>query len=488
MTLSELLTADEILSSKVTGDPEVAGVTQSSAAVLPGSVFFAVAGHRADGHKFAEGALAKGAAAVVVEREEVHQALDRSILVPSTRRQLGLTAARWYGRPTEKFRLVGITGTNGKTTTAYLLRELWEKSGLVSGMIGTVQYLVGNEALSSDLTTPDALALQQLFHRMAGADVTHAAMEVSSIALDQSRTEGCAFDTAVFTNLTQDHLDYHHSMEEYYQAKLRLFREYPLQTAVINQDDPYGARLMTETTAPRKLGFSLSRADAAFYLHSERFHKSGTKARLHTPEGELDLEIGLIGRHNLYNVAGALAAAHALGMDLPAAAALMRTARGAPGRLERVMDGENYPHIFVDYAHTDDALRNLLSAVRDLRGKEPGRIITVFGCGGDRDRTKRPKMGNAASTLSDVTIATSDNPRTEDPDKIVDDIEAGIVRGKTEYHRVVNRREAIRFALSLAVPEDIVVIAGKGHETYQIVGAEKFPFDDREVVREYYRP
>ncbi len=487
MTLRDLFLPEEILASKVTGDPEVAGLTQNSSAVLPGSVFFAVRGHRADGHAFAESALAKGAAVVVVEREDVHQAHPRTLLVKSTRRQVGLSAARWFGRPTEKLKLVGITGTNGKTTTSYLLRELWDRAGIVSGMLGTVEYLVGNEVIPSNLTTPDALSLQELFHRMGTAKVTHAAMEVSSIALDQARTAGCAFDTAVFTNLTQDHLDYHHTMEAYYLAKLRLFNEAPLKTAVINEDDPWGARLLKETTAPHRFGFSLLDPKASFYVHSIRFEKAGTRARLRTPVGELDLSLALIGRHNLYNVTGTLAAAHALGMDLKVSAAALATAHGAPGRLERVMHGESYPHIFVDYAHTDDALRNLLSAVRDLRGTGPGRIVTVFGCGGDRDRTKRPKMAEAASTLSDVTIATSDNPRTEDPEKIVDDVEVGIERSQTEYHRVVNRREAIHMALKLATPEDIVVIAGKGHETYQIVGTEKFPFDDREVVREYYR-
>ena len=325
MTLSELITAEETLSSKVTGDPEVAGVTQNSAAVMPGSVFFAVAGSRADGHAFVESAIAKGAAAVVVERETVFDAHPSVVLVSSTRRQLGVSASRWYGKPTEKLRLVGITGTNGKTTTSYLLRELWDKAGLVSGMLGTVEYLVGNEVLPSNLTTPDALSLQELFHRMVGAKVTYAAMEVSSIALDQARTGGCTFDTAVFTNLTQDHLDYHHTMEEYYRAKLRLFDEYPLRTAVINQDDPWGARLLNETIASRRLGFSLLAKDAAFYVHSVSYEKAGTRARITTPEGELDLKLGLIGRHNLYNVAGSLAAAHALGMDLRAAADAMTT-------------------------------------------------------------------------------------------------------------------------------------------------------------------
>jgi len=424
-TLANLILDEEILESKMAGTTPVVSLSTASDHIEPGSLFFALRGSRSDGHAFARVVLEKQAAAVVVDREEVFRELEHAVLVRSTREILARAAARWFGEPTKTLQVVGVTGTNGKTTTTYLFRSLWRTLGISSGVVGTVEYHIGDITEPSLLTTPDPITFQRLFHRMKEGGVTHAAVEVSSIALDQYRVTGTQFEVAIFTNLTQDHLDYHGTFENYYQAKKILFRDLPVRMAIINIDDPMGARLCAELKLKR-LTFGLS-PHSDFHPAEVIFEKAGTRATIVTPVGKFDFFTPLIGNHNLYNCLGVLAGAFALGHDLPSAVQALATATGAPGRLERVALGKATPHVFVDYAHTPDALENVLRSLSELRGNHPGKIVTVFGCGGDRDRGKRPKMAEIASRWSDITIATSDNPRTESPEGIIDEIEAGIL-------------------------------------------------------------
>lgn len=483
--LSDILLEVKKLGPALTGREQVLRITQDSKDIRKGDLFFAIRGTKVDGHQFVSSALEKGAVAAIVEERETFSSSPHCVWVDSTRKALGQSAALWNENPSQSFKLVGVTGTNGKTTTTFLLKEVWESLEKNVGLIGTVENQVGKKREPSQLTTPGPLELQALFARMREEKVAFAAMEVSSIALEQHRTAGTHFEAAVFTNLTQDHLDYHGTFDRYLESKLRLFTDYSVPFAVVNAEDSYANEIIRHASRSRVITFGIE-TDATFKVRSAHYGKSGTLAEIDTPNGVVALKIPLIGKHNLLNCLGVLATTYVLGLDQKKVVAALEFAKGAPGRLERVMAGNRFPHIFVDYAHSDDALKNVLASLNDLRRNTSGRIITVFGCGGDRDRTKRPKMAEVVSSVSDITIATSDNPRTENPETIIDEIEKGIVVEKTWYHREVNRREAIYWALKNANPEDVVLVAGKGHENYQIIGTEKFPFDDREVIREYY--
>lgn len=485
-SLFQLLPESECLASKLSLNLNIGHLTSDSRQVKPGSLYFAISGTKVDGHDFIPAALKNGAVAVVVENAHAFGQHPNTLHVRSSRRALALAANAFYDEPSRKFSLVGVTGTNGKTTTSYLLRAVWDKLQIRSGVLGTVEYHIGEETLPSSLTTPDPVELQRLFDRMVRANVETAVIEVSSIALDQERVSGTHFDIAIFTNLTQDHLDYHGTLEKYYSAKRRLFTDFALSHAVINIDDPYGARLAREIHGVELFSFSLQDPSAVFFVEKAQFEKQGTTAQVCFRNERMTLKTPLIGRHNLYNALGVFAAGKALGLNASSLIEALAEAQGAPGRLERVASHPKNPHVFVDYAHTPDALLNVLKALKALNEDGTSRMITVFGCGGDRDKTKRPLMAEIAASASDVTIVTSDNPRTESPEQILNDIEAGIRRGTTEYHREVDRKKAIRLALSLARPGDLVLVAGKGHETYQIIGKEYFPFDDRQVIREYY--
>lgn len=484
-TLKELLLPSEILESSVDFTTRVVEITQDSRLAKAGGLFVAVRGTQSDGHQFVKEVVSKGCIAVV-DKNYALNGNEAVIKVNSTRDILGPIASRFWGEPTNGFTLIGITGTNGKTTTTFLLDQIWTQMGLVTGLIGTVKNKIAQEILESSLTTPGPIELQALFHRMSQRRVEFCSMEVSSIALDQSRTRGSYFRVGVFTNFTQDHLDYHHTMENYLEAKLKLFRDYDLECVVVNDDDPASQIVLSQSKSPRKITFSMKNREASFFVEEAQFKTNGTVAKVHTPFGVRQIRTPLIGAHNLMNVLGVMGVIVGVRQDLDKAIKFLETAQGAPGRLERAILGEYYPNVFVDYAHSDDALENVLKALHQLRGGARGKIITVFGCGGDRDRTKRPKMAKVASSMSDITIATSDNPRTEDPEAILNDIETGIERSKTEYHREVNRREAIYLALKLAKSEDIVLIAGKGHENYQILGTQKQDFDDKQVVKDYF--
>jgi len=483
-TLKELIKSTETTESNVNWDDSVSQVIQDSRLAKPGSLFVAIRGSQLDGHQFVADVLSKGSLAVV--ESSCAMSGNGLIKVSSTREMLGKIASRFWGHPTQQLKLVGITGTNGKTTTTFLLDQVLTRMGLKTGLLGTVHNKIGTQILESNLTTPGALELQQLFHKMGQNKVDVCSMEVSSIALDQSRPLGSQFQIGVFTNFTQDHLDYHKTMEQYFEAKMKLFIDYSLPCVVINLDDPKAQQILALTKQSRQLTFSLKDPQASFCATESSFGKRGTRAKIVTPHGIFELQSPLIGLHNLQNSLSVLAIVEGLGLELSSAISALVDATGAPGRLERAMTGEYYPNVFVDYAHSHDALENVLRSLQQLRGDSKCKIITVFGCGGDRDRGKRPKMARVASKYSNVTIVTSDNPRTEDPQAIIDEIETGIDRQTTQYYREVDRRRAIYLALKMAQPEDLILIAGKGHENYQIIGNQKQDFDDKCVVKDYY--
>jgi len=460
------------------GHREVRRIAPRADLAGPGDLFVCVPGVSADGHDFAPAAVAAGAAALAVARPlplDVPQ-----ILVPDARLAVALLASALAGDPTARLTVVGVTGTNGKTTSAYLLRAVLEAAGHRCGLIGTVGAVAGGREVPAGHTTPDPVGLNDLFAAMVAAGDTACAMEVSSHALAQRRVAGVRFAAAVFTNLTRDHLDYHRDVDDYFAAKRRLFARPPGEgddpPAAANRDDPWGVRLADELGL---LGYAVdARADVR--PHAHRFHARGTWAAVATPRGPLEVETALRGRFNLQNVLGVVAAGELLGLPHAAVAAGIAGLPGVPGRLEPVEEGQAF-QVLVDYAHTPDSLENVLRAVRGLTD---GRVITVFGCGGDRDRGKRPLMGAVVRRLADVALVTSDNPRSEDPDAIIREVLAGAAEGQAELRVEPDRRRAIAQAVDLAEPGDVVLIAGKGHERGQEAGGVVRPFDDREVARD----
>jgi UDP-N-acetylmuramoyl-L-alanyl-D-glutamate--2,6-diaminopimelate ligase len=465
--------------------PEITGLAYDSRRVQTGALFFCVPGYERDGHDFAAQALAAGAAALVVERP---LGLDvPEVLVASARASMGPLAARFYREPSSSLRVIGITGTNGKTTTAHLVCSLLEATGERCGLLGTVESRVAGERRAATRTTPEAIDLQADFRAMLDGGERSCAMEVSSHALALGRTDCVRFTAAIFTNLTQDHLDFHETMEDYFQAKRLLFvppglREKP-SIAIVNLDDPYGLRLAAELDAV--VTFAVD-TDADYRARGLRTELGGTSLELDTPLGTRSLSLGLSGRFNVSNALGALATVHSLGGELDTILAALERGVRVPGRLEPVELGQDFA-VFVDYAHTPDSLQNVLSTVREV---SRGRVICVFGAGGDRDRGKRPLMGAIGARLADVLLVTSDNPRSEDPEAIIAQIMAGARdsrRPSTAAPVVceVDRRAAIERAVSVAESGDVLVIAGKGHEQGQeLAGGVKLPFDDVTVARE----
>jgi UDP-N-acetylmuramoyl-L-alanyl-D-glutamate--2,6-diaminopimelate ligase len=492
MKLGELLAGTDLAGVEGDPDTEIASLAYDSSRVEPGALFFCVRGQHADGHEFAPAAVERGAAALVVERH-----LDvpvPQVKVADARSAMAPIAVRFWGDPTGTLRVAGITGTNGKTTTAFLVRHILESHGTQTGLLGTVKSIVGGVEEEVERTTPEAIDLQRTFRRMLDAGDEACAMEVSSHALAQSRTDGVNFAVAVFTNLTQDHLDFHAGMEDYFGAKRRLFvpggDQRTPERAVVNLDDPFGARLASELRdagAPPLRTFSPSgTADADYRALDASFDASGSRFRCAWPDGEVEVRTPLAGHFNVENALAAIAACDALGVPVAAAAAALGDSQRAPGRFEPVEAGQPFA-VLVDYAHTPDSLENVLRAARRLTD---GRLVCVFGCGGDRDRDKRPKMGEIAARLADRCVVTSDNPRSEDPQAIIADILAGIPGygnggGRDDIAVEPDRRAAIALALAEAERGDTVVIAGKGHEQGQeFEGGRKLPFDDREVASE----
>ena len=462
-------------------DPEIRRVTQDSRSVAAGDLFVAIRGEKFDGARFVADAIARGAVAVVGERPLPEVAAAR-VFVSDARRALALLAYRRAGDPAARLVLAGVTGTNGKTTTTALLSAVLARRHGAAGFVGTTGYRVGTRELPADRTTPDAVLLAELLARMVREGIPAAAMEVSSHALALGRVEGCRFDLAVFTNLTRDHLDFHRDMESYFAAKRRLFAMRKASApAVVNAADPYGRRLAAEEAPPVTTYAAVPGTDADVRAENARCDLAGTSFDAVTRTGRFRIESSLLGRFNVDNLLAAAAGALALGMSSDDVAAALASVRRVPGRLEPVNAGQPYT-ILVDYAHTDDALRRLLLSVRELTDKK---IVLVFGCGGDRDTGKREPMGRLAGELADIAIATSDNPRTEDPEKILDAVERGLAAsGATKYLRLADRRDALRAAIDLANPGTVVVIAGKGHETTQVIGAREEPFDDRAIAAE----
>ncbi|NQU40090.1 MAG: UDP-N-acetylmuramoyl-L-alanyl-D-glutamate--2,6-diaminopimelate ligase [Lentisphaerae bacterium] len=483
MKLVQLLEGIGLASGAI--EKEVTGVTSDSRQVREGFVYVAISGGRYDGRNFMDDAAARGAICCVGEGVTSGRRKDGLpvVAVPDARLAVALLAARYHGSPSSSLRMVGTTGTNGKTTVSYLVRDILKAAGLTPGLIGTVAYEFGERTIPASRTTPEAPELQGLLAKMVRAGCQSAVMEVSSHALDQKRVAGIDFDVAVFTNLTGDHLDYHQDMERYFQAKSQLFRELgggaKSAFALVNLDDPFGRRLAGQSTLEAKVITYGTTIKADVRAESMTLDARGSRIQLATPWGGGELVTPLMGRFNVSNSLAAIAVAGAMGLDLDVARAALSHASGAPGRLEEVATDRGF-QVFIDYAHTDDALSNVLLTLREIAR---GRLIVVFGCGGDRDRSKRPLMGRVAEVGADLAIATSDNPRTEDPAAILAEVLAG-VQHKESVRIVVDRREAIRQAIGLAREGDIVLIAGKGHEHFQEIGSRTVAFDDRQVAQE----
>ena len=483
----------EIAGGKLTGDGQlpVADVTHDSRQAGSGSLFVAVRGGLFDAHKFVPQVIAQGAVGVISELEPSSELLQGSelgstawIQVENVRRAMALAAAEVHHHPSRELQLVGITGTNGKTTTAYLLAAIPEAAGEPVAMTGTVEYRLGSERRKAERTTPEATDMQRMLRRAVEIGCKTAVMEASSQAMDFHRCDALEYAVAVFSNLTRDHLDYHKTMENYWYAKQRLFDgrlgSKP-KTSVINVDDSYGVELAErlESDGLHVIRYAV-KAKAEITAQDAEFSLDGMRFNLITPAGTREFHSPLVGPPHIYNTLAAVASGLALGYELDVITRALQKCTGAPGRFERVPHDGDFA-VVVDYAHSDDALLNVLRTARDVT---KGKIITVFGCGGDRDPSKRAPMGEAAGSLSDVVILTSDNPRTEDPEQILSDAEAGILKTGKSYRKIADRREAIHQAIFEAGSHDLVLIAGKGHEDYQILGRETFHFDDKEVARE----
>jgi len=487
MNFLQLLDGAEVLAQ--TGNPEIEGVEYDSRRVGPGDTFVAMRGDSSDGNKYIDQAIAAGAVAVISDSAAIKPYENVAwALVPHGRRALARASANFYKRPAERLAVTGITGTNGKSTTAFLLEAILAAAHRKTALVGTIEYHVGGKTLPAPHTTPEALELNRLFADALGQETTEAVMEVSSHALQQQRTFEIPFDVAVFTNLTRDHLDFHCDMDNYFAAKRLLFEgcgTEPPRAAVINADDAYGERLRQASLSRGSQIFTYGIGNGDFQAERVEITARGTKFELAGPSGRFSLCSPLIGKVNVYNILAAAAAAHARGCTSEEIAAGVADLQRVPGRFERVDCGQPFT-VVVDYAHTDDALRNLTALAAEFvaQAGHNGRVITVFGCGGDRDRAKRPLMGEAAGRGSDVVVLTSDNPRSEDPLAIMNDALVGLQRSGAKYRTQPDRRAAIALAIQEARAGDIVLLAGKGHEKVQITNLGSVPFDDVEVARQ----
>jgi len=451
---------------------EVASLKYDSRRVLEGDLFAAIQGENFDGMDFLEEAARRGARSFMVPEGTDPSPGGAYVLSSNVRKTLALAARNFFGDPSSKLKVVGVTGTNGKTTTSYLIHGVLEQAGIDAGLIGTVQYLVGGEVISAARTTPESPDLNGLLKTMVEKGCRSCIVEVSSHALTLHRVTGVNMEVALFTNLTRDHLDFHKDMEDYFRAKAVLFTEGEVNHRVINRDDPYGMRLLSEL-GPAVLTYGMQEGDItpAGPVVLETW---GSRCRLETPWGIVDVNTSLPGRFNLYNIMAAVAACGLLGLSASDITTGLSSVTRIPGRFEKVDRGQPFNAV-VDYAHTPDALKNVLENARAVTG---GRVITVFGCGGDRDTSKRPLMGQVAGQLSDLVFVTSDNPRSEDPEAILDDIMEGVADARGVVKRIPDRREAIETAVREAGPGDMLLVAGKGHENYQIIGDRVLPFSD----------
>ena len=473
MRLRELLEGTEITALTISPDTEITHVCADSRRARKGSLFAAVPGTLCDGALYAQQAVDRGAACVLCRQEMPGLPCAA---VPDVRAALGKIACTWYENPAARLTVLGVTGTNGKTTTTYLLRHILRSAGIKTGLIGTVQNLVEEQMLPARRTTPDALEIQSLLRQMADAGCTHAVMEVSSHALMQHRVEGITFAEGIFTNLTEDHLDYHGTMERYCDAKAKLF--HASRGAVCNADDPWTERMLRGVTCPVTRYGLQNPAD--LWAEGITLQERGVTFAACTVRECIPVRLGVPGRFSVYNALGAMAACRQLGIPLADSAAALAAFPGVKGRMEVVATPGKPYTLLIDYAHTPDALENVLKTVRGFAG---GRVIAVFGCGGDREKEKRPWMGRIAGALADLVVVTSDNPRSEEPMAIIRDILPGLAGAEERYVVEPDRRAAIALAMDLAAPGDVVILCGKGHETYQEIGSKTLPLDEREVVR-----
>ena len=471
MKLSEILKGIDVLNKY--SDAEVIDVTQDSRLVKEGSLYVCVKGNTFDGHSVAEEMLENGAAAVVVERD---LGLDKQVIVSDTRSIFSSVCANFFGNPAKNLKLIGLTGTNGKTTTTFLIKQILELTGKMVGLIGTVQNMVGDEIYPAKYTTPDPYELQSLFKKMVDAGCEYCVMEVSSQALAQGRVNGLQFHIGAFTNLTQDHLDYHKTWENYFNSKRILFKNSDI--AITNADDKFGLEIVKDLPC-KTVTYAVNTNNADYCAKNVKFKSDGVEYEIVSDFiGRVSCPIP--GRFSVYNSLCAAAVALSLGIDYKSVLTAISKSNGVKGRIEVVPTNTDYT-VIIDYAHSPDGLENIITSLREIA---KNRVVTLFGCGGDRDRTKRPKMGKIAAELSDFCVVTSDNPRTENPSAIIEDILEGMKGVSTPYVVVENRKDAIRWAMENAQPDDIILLAGKGHETYQILPTGTIHFDEREAVAE----
>ncbi|MBI3211443.1 MAG: UDP-N-acetylmuramoyl-L-alanyl-D-glutamate--2,6-diaminopimelate ligase [Simkania negevensis] len=457
---------------------EITGISSHSKFIAPGNLFIAKKGTKYDGSSFVKEAISAGAAAILTEIYNPFFATTPQIIHPQVSSIEGAVASRFYRSPSQELFLVGVTGTNGKTTTSYLIHHLLDDKETPAGLMGTIECIIGESRFPSHLTTPDLLTNQKLLREMVDRSVQTAVMEVTSHALDQNRVEGIDFNVAIFTNLSQDHLDYHETMEKYREAKQKLFTslDSPEKVAIVNQDDPSFAKLISKTKG-KIITYGLNK-EAMVRAEEIQSTLQGTSFRFVSPEASFTIETPLLGQFNIYNALAATIVALLRKLPIPKIQKKLKSFAGVPGRLEKVENPKQL-HLIVDFAHTEDALKNVLLTLGKIK---KGKLITLFGCGGDRDKDKRPKMGRVAEELSDQLIITSDNPRGEEPSQICEEILLGL-KGEKPCIVEVDRRKAIEKAISLTGPQDILLIAGRGHEPFQKIGNYLLPFDDREVVR-----
>lgn len=477
MKLSNLLNNVDIIECNAPSDCEINGVSYDSRTTKPGDVFVAISGFETDGYKYIPSAVKNGA--VVVLSDRVPHVAVPYVLVKDCRKALALLSCNFFGNPADEMKIIGVTGTNGKTTTTYLLKHLLEEAiGAKVGLVGTNGNMIGNEFIHTERTTPESFELQQLFAEMRDSGCSHVVMEVSSHSLSLNRVAGIDFTVGAFTNLTQDHLDFHNTMEEYASAKALLFKN--CRYGCINVDDAW-ADTMMENAKCSLLTYSADGKSASLTADNIKLSSKGVSFDAHYGNETESVRLSIPGRFSVYNALNTIAIGLALGISLDKCAQAMKSAKGVKGRMELVPTDGDYT-IVIDYAHTPDALENALKA---LKAEHSGRLVALFGCGGDRDRTKRPIMGAIAADNADFVIVTSDNPRTEEPQAIIDEILVGLEGKRTEHVAICDRAEAIKWAIDNHMPGDVILLAGKGHEDYQVVGHEKHHMDEREIVAEH---
>jgi UDP-N-acetylmuramoyl-L-alanyl-D-glutamate--2,6-diaminopimelate ligase len=456
-------------------------ISFDSRKIKQGSLFFAIKGENSDGHKYIPEAIKKGATAVVVEKYIQNLEVPQ-IKVNNTKLALSIAAANFYNNPSEKLKVTGITGTNGKTTVVHLLNAIFKNAGIHRGTIGTLGYTVEDEHYPTNLTTPDSITLQQILNKMVENSISHIAMEVSSHSLDLKRVEGIKFIGGVFTNLTQDHLDYHKTMDNYADAKSKLFEKVPQNGFLVcNIDDPYSYKFIQAAKAPIST-ISISNENAYFKWKKGGSLSPRIEGIVNSPIGDIEISCPLKGEYNLMNILSAIAVSVNLGIKPKTITKALQNVSFVPGRLQEI-SRPGFPQIFIDYAHTPDAIENVLKTLKDIL-PDGSRLIALFGCGGDRDRNKRPKMAKAVELFTDIAVLTSDNPRYEDPIKIIEETEKGF-SNKMNYKKIPDRKEAILWALDNASPKDIVVLLGKGHEIYIEVEGIRYPFNEAEIIKDY---